>query len=84
MTPTYKRNLGLMLIVLNAGYLLFALVTGRMEGLGDLPSLFVGRHEVPTTFGNKPYSFLFGFAAHAARLAVGIKLLREGKREGAL
>lgn len=83
MTPTYKRNLGLTLIVINVGYLLFALVTGRMEGLGSLPSLFSGWHDVPTTFARKPYSFVFGLAAHAACLAVGVKLVREATREGA-
>lgn len=83
MTPTYKRNLGLILIIINTGYLMFALVSGRMEGLGSLPGLFTGWHDVPTTFGRKPWSFIFGFVAHAACLAIGIKLFREAGKEGA-
>jgi hypothetical protein len=83
MTPRYKRNLGLTLIVINAGYLLYALVTGEMEGMGDLPGLFSGWGDVPTTLARKPGSFLFGFAAHAACLVIGIKQVREAAREGA-
>jgi hypothetical protein len=59
------------------GYLPFALVTGRMEGLRSLPGLFSGWGDVPTTFNRKPYSFIFGFAAHAPCLVIGIKLIRE-------
>ncbi len=82
MTPNYKRNLALILIVINAGYLLFALFTGRMEGLGGLPDLFTNLHDVPTTFARKPVSFVFGFAAHALILGMGIRFLREARKEG--
>lgn len=83
MTPTYKRNLGLIFIVINGAYLLFALFTGRMEGLGGLPDLFTNLHDVPTTFGRKPFAFIFGFVAHAAIILIGVKFLREGLKEGA-
>ena len=83
MTPTYKRNLGLVFIIINVGYLLFALFTGRMEGLGGLPDLFTNLHDVPTTLAGKPFAFVFGFVAHAAIAVMGAKLLREALKEGA-
>ncbi len=83
MTPTYKRNMGLVFITVNGAYLLFALVTGRMEGLSGLFDLFTGLHDVPTTLSRKPFAFLFGLVGHAAIILIGIKFLREGLREGA-
>lgn len=83
MTPTYKRNLGLIFILINGAYLLFALVTGRMEGLSAVVDLFTGLHDVPTTFARKPFAFLFGVVGHAAIILIGIKLMREAKSEGA-
>jgi hypothetical protein len=80
-TPAYKRNLGLIFIIINVGYLLFALFTGRMEGLGSLPDLFTNLHDVPTTLAGK--SFAFVFVAHAAIAVMGVKLLREALKEGA-
>lgn len=82
MTPTYKRNLGLIFIIINGGYLLFALVTGRMEGMSGLVDMFTGLHDVPTTLGRKPFAFLFGVIGHAAITLIGIKFLREGITEG--
>jgi hypothetical protein len=83
MTMTYKRNLGLGLIVINAGYLLFAVFTGRMEGLGGFIDMFTGLHDVPTTLAQKPFAFLFGAVGHAAITLIGIKFLREGIKDGA-
>lgn len=83
MVPTYKRNLGLIFIIVNGGYLLFALVTGRMEGLSGAIDLFTGLHDVPTTLARKPFAFLFGVIGHAAITLIGIRFLREGVKEGA-
>ena len=82
MTPTYKRNLGLIFIIVNGGYLLLVLVTGRMEGMSGVFDLFTGLHDVPTTLSRKPLAFLFGFFGHVVIALIGIKFLREGLREG--
>lgn len=84
MTPTYKRNFGLFFIIVNGAYLLFALFTGRMEGLSGAIDLFTSLHDVPTTFARKPFAFLFGVIGHAAITLIGIRFLREVMKEGAL
>ena len=83
MTPTYKRNFGLVFIVINAGYLLFAMFTGHMAGLSGLPDLFTGLRDLPTTLARKPFAFIFGAVGHSAIVLIGIKFLREGLKEGA-
>ena len=80
MTPTYKRNAGLIFMVLGAGQLLYALFTGHMEGVDSLSNLVTGQYSVPPTFADKPMVFLLGLAANLAFLGYGIKMFLESRK----
>ena len=76
-----QRIFGWLLFVINIGYCALALVTGSMEGLGEIVGWFGSSPDLPTTFEHKPMAFLFGLVAHAAIAIYGFTLvLRSASR----
>ncbi len=83
MTPTYKRNAGILFMALGAGQLLYAVATGHMEGVDSLFNLITRQYSVPPTWSDKPLVFLLGLAANLAFLGYGIKLFLEARKAAA-
>ncbi len=76
MNATRLRIFGWLLLILNVGYCILGLVTGSMEGLGEIFGWFTGSPHAPTTFERKPIPFLLGFVSHAAIAIYGFSLIR--------
>jgi hypothetical protein len=78
MTPTTKRKVGVVFMILGGGQLLFTLLTGRMEGVDGLFNMVTGQFGMPPTFADKPLVFLAGVALYGVLLVYGFTLFRDG------
>jgi hypothetical protein len=78
MNDTRLRIFGWLLLIINIGYCALGLVTGSMEGLGEVFGWFTASPHVPTTYETKPIAFILGLAAHAALALYGVSLIWRG------
>ncbi len=70
-----KRIFGWLLFLINSGYCVLGLLTGSMDGLGDLFGWFSERPLLPTTLEEKPIAYLLGLSAHAVFAVYGLSLI---------
>jgi hypothetical protein len=79
MSSEKRLILGWFLLVLNLAYIGYALLTGRMEGLGEFFGWFTRSPNMPTTLGRKPVAFILGFIAHCGAAWVGWRMIQKAK-----